>query len=175
MSDLVRVTYRKFDGSLHWHGVMRRLGEDEYGVWLGWGSQLSMRRGQNPPVVFREPQIALFPRDGWWTGSFHAAPNQTEIYCDITTIPAWPTPDEVTMVDLDLDVIRLRDQRTYIDDEDEFLEHQVRYNYPPEVIAAARGQADALYEAVVGGGEPFRSAYADWLGKVEHRHGDPRA
>ncbi|HET6636952.1 MAG TPA: DUF402 domain-containing protein, partial [Streptomyces sp.] len=31
----VRVTVRKFDGSLHWHHTMTLLGEDEHGVWLG--------------------------------------------------------------------------------------------------------------------------------------------
>ena len=46
---------------------------------------------------------------------------------------------EVTMVDLDLDVVRLRaDQRVLIVDEDEFAEHQVRYSYPAEVITAGR-------------------------------------
>ena len=174
MSALIRVTYRKYDGSLHWNGVMRRLGEDDYGVWLGWGAGLTMRRGYNPPVTFKEPQVALFPRNAWWTGTFHAAPNELEVYCDITTIPQWPTPDEVTMVDLDLDVIRMRDdRRTFIDDEDEFLEHQVRFDYPPEVIAAARNQADTLLPEVAGDTEPFRQAFQGWLGKVEHCEGDP--
>jgi len=176
MSPLIRVTYRKYDGSLHWHGVMRRLGEDDHGVWLGWGAGMTMRRGDNPPVTFHQSQVVLIPRNAWWTGTFHAAPNETEIYCDITTIPEWPTPDEVTMVDLDLDVIRIRTgQRTFIDDEDEFLEHQVRFGYPPEVIAAARNQADTLLPAVAGAAEPFQEAFHGWLGMVEHREGDPAA
>jgi protein associated with RNAse G/E len=176
MSNLIRVTYRKYDGSLHWNGVMRRLGEDDHGIWLGWGSGLTMRRGHNPPIVFPEPQVTLFPRKAWWTGTFHAAPRDVEVYCDITTIPEWPTPDEVTMVDLDLDVIRRRAPRhTHIDDEDEFLEHQVRYAYPPEVIAAARNQADRLFEAVSADAEPFKTAWLGWLAMVEHCEGDPAA
>jgi hypothetical protein len=31
----VLVSVRKFDGRLHWHHPMVRLGEDEHGVWLG--------------------------------------------------------------------------------------------------------------------------------------------
>jgi protein associated with RNAse G/E len=174
MSALIRVTYRKYDGSLHWNGRLRYLGEDDYGVWLGWGSGLTMRRGYNPPVTFREPQVSLFPRNAWWTGTFHAAPNELEIYCDITTVPEWPTSDEVTMVDLDLDVIRMREgRRTFIDDEDEFLEHQVRFDYPPEVIAAARNQADTLLPEVADDAEPFQAAFRGWLSKVEHCEGDP--
>jgi protein associated with RNAse G/E len=161
MSRLIRVTYRKYDGSLHWNGVLRHLGEDDHGVWLGWGAGLEMRRGYNPPVTFAEPQVTVFPRAAWWTGTFHAAPREAEIYCDITTI---------------LDVIRIRtDRRTFIDDEDEFLEHQVRFNYPPEVIAAARRQADTLAEEVAGEAEPFQRAYRAWLSMVEHCEGDPAA
>ncbi len=175
MSSLIRVTYRKYDGSLHWNSVMRRLGEDDFGVWLGWGSGLTMRRGYEPPVTFPEPHVALFPRGTWWTAFFAAAPRRAEIYCDITTVPEWPTPDEVTMVDLDLDVIRYRDERSFVDDEDEFLEHQVRYAYPPDVIAAARTTADALLLDVGGNAEPFRSVYLAWLSQVEQHVGDPAA
>ncbi|WP_368861749.1 DUF402 domain-containing protein [Actinospica durhamensis] len=176
MSNLIRVTYRKYDGSLHWNGVMRRLGEDDFGVWLGWGAGLTMRRGYEPPVTFPEPHVSLYPRDKWWTASFYTAPRRTEIYCDITTVPEWPTEDEVTMVDLDLDVIRRReDRQAIILDEDEFLEHQVRYAYPPNVIEAARNSADALLPAVGGDAEPFQSAYFEWLSKVEQYEGDPAA
>jgi protein associated with RNAse G/E len=176
MSRLIRVTYRKYDGSLHWNCTMRLLGEDEHGVWLGWGAGLQMRRGLEPPVTFASPHVALFPRDKWWTASFYVMPYWAETYCDITTVPAWPTPDEVTMVDLDLDVIRLHEeQRTFIDDEDEFLEHQKRYSYPPDVIAAARSAADTLLVTVTERAEPFRSAHQGWMSMVEHCEGDPAA
>jgi len=29
------VRFRKYDDSLHWHATLRRLGEDEHGIWLG--------------------------------------------------------------------------------------------------------------------------------------------
>lgn len=87
------------------------------------------------------------PRDGWWTASFNALPNKVEIYCDIATVPRW-SDGEVTMIDLDLDVIRMRDGRVILDDEDEFEEHQVRYAYPPDVIENARITAARLMEAV---------------------------
>jgi uncharacterized protein len=31
----IQVVYRKYDGSLHWHMELGRLGTDEYGTWLG--------------------------------------------------------------------------------------------------------------------------------------------
>jgi hypothetical protein len=84
-------------------------------------------------------------------------------------------------VDLDLDVIRMapeepvdsasapQNQRAdwgevFIDDEDEFLEHQATYGYPPDVIAAARASADELKAAVEAGAAPYDGkTHLRWL------------
>ncbi len=161
-----RVVYTKYDGSLHWnHADVLRLGEDEHGVWLGCPAGAHGRRGYEPPVTYRHAFVLLFPRDSWWTAVFNAAPNKTEVYCDITTVPQW-RDDLVTMVDLDLDVIRRRDGTVFLDDEDEFVEHQARYGYPPEVVEAARRSAGELLEAVTGDVQPFAGDYHRWLAQV---------
>jgi hypothetical protein len=163
----VRVVYTKYDGSLHWHHTMRYLGEDEHGSWLGAAGGLVTRRGDEPEVVIAEPQVLLFPRDAWWTANFNAAPASLDIYCDICTPPRWPDPGEVTMADLDLDVLRRRaDQHVALVDGDEFAEHQVKYGYPAEVITRAEAAAGWLYTAITGGAEPFASAYRAWLDQV---------
>jgi uncharacterized protein len=164
---LVQVDYLKYDGSLHWNLRMRRLGEDEHGVWLGLPADSLIRKGHNPAVPIAEAHVILFPRDLWWTASFNAAPRATEIYCDITTPPHWPTGDLVTMVDLDLDVLRKRGSALpLLVDEDEFAEHQVRYGYPPEVVSAAEQAAQWLMAAVTDGTGPFDGAHERWLAMV---------
>jgi uncharacterized protein len=163
IAEPVRVVYTKYDGSLHWNYTTYRLGADEHGSWLGVGPNSLSRRGHEPPVHFAEPYVMLVPPDGWWTAMFNDAPARTEIYCDITTIPQWPAPAEVTMVDLDLDVIRRRDGTVFIDDEDEFLDHQLRYSYPADITAAARKSADDLYTQVHTNAEPFATTYHTWL------------
>lgn len=162
----VRVVYRKYDGSLHWNYTARHLGEDEYGIWLGAPDDTTMSRGTDHVTVC-PAHVLLCPRDAWWTGSFNAEPHKTEIYCDITTVPRWPTPHEVTMIDLDLDVLRRRTGLVEIDDEDEFALHQIRYGYPAEVVTNAQAAADWLASAVEGRVEPFGSAYKRWLELVE--------
>jgi protein associated with RNAse G/E len=164
----VRVVYRKYDGSLHWHQRMRRLGEDGHGIWLGAPPRMIARKGEDgPPIVVDYPHVMLLPRDGWWTAAFNGAPRSTEIYADITTVPTWPHPGEVTMVDLDLDVIRRRaDSSVVIVDKDEFAEHQVRYGYPPEVITEAEKTAAWLHRVLGDGSEPFATAYQAWLDQV---------
>jgi len=101
------------------------------------------------------------------TASFNAAPAKTEIYCDITTPPQWPDEGRVTMVDLDLDVLRLRaDQSVVVVDEDEFAEHQVRYSYPAGVIRQAEEAAAWLQRTISDRAEPFATVYRAWLEKV---------
>lgn len=163
MGEEVRIVYRKYDGSLHWHLTMTRLGEDEYGVWTGAGPHNIARRGDGPLVTIEHPQVRLFPRDTWWTASFYANHARTEIYCDIATPAQWPSPELVTMVDLDLDVCRRRDGAIILLDEDEFAEHQVKYGYPADVIASSHQAAAWLQAALADGTEPFATVYHSYL------------
>jgi uncharacterized protein len=161
------VVYTKYDGSLHWHQTMSYLGDDTRGVWLGARAGSFSRRGDEPPVYFSQHMVLLLPRGQWWTAVFNAEPAGTEIYCDICTPPQWPSPDEVTMVDLDLDVLRRRaDGKVLLVDEDEFAEHQVRYGYPDEVISQATASAQWLMQVIGDGTEPFAGRYRDWLDRV---------
>lgn len=162
------VTVRKYDGGLRWSIPAIVLGEDEHGVWLGQPTGTVYAKAVGPVYATAAPQVLLCPREGWWTANFYGGESsKLDIYCDIALPAEWSGPGEVTIVDLDLDVCRVRaDGRVFLDDEDEFAEHQVRYNYPPEVIAAASTAAARLVDAVTAGAEPFGSRYQDWLGRV---------
>jgi uncharacterized protein len=162
----VRVTYRKYDGSLHWHLTLRRLGEDEHGVWAGAPPPSTMRKGDGPLVTIPHAHVMLFPRGQWWTAAFNDGQEEPEIYCDITTPADWPSPDEVTMIDLDLDVCRLRGGAVELLDEDEFAEHRLRYGYPADVVSEAEESARWLRAALAGGTEPFAGAYRSYLALV---------
>lgn len=164
----VRVAFRKFDGSLHRHHAMRRLGEDEHGVWLGSPVGTVYHRGDEGPIyATAEPRVMLIPPQAWWTALYCASPAECELYCDITTPSTWPNPAEVTMVDLDLDVWRTRPNGVVeLLDQDEFAAHQRQYGYPPPVVRRAEETADWLMCAVAHRVEPFGNAYEHWLGKV---------
>ncbi|MGH3408218.1 MAG: DUF402 domain-containing protein, partial [Streptosporangiaceae bacterium] len=130
-------------------------------------ARTSVRRGSEPPVVMEQPFVELIPDGQWWTATFNGDPARTEIYCDIGTPPRWLGLEEVTMADLDLDVIRVRDSgQVTLVDEDEFAEHQVRYGYPAELIGQAQQAAAFLQQAISNGAEPFASHYMAWLDQV---------
>jgi hypothetical protein len=163
----VRVEYRKYDGTLHWNLVMHHLGADEHGTWLGLPADSSMRKGDGPLVPIPQPHVILFPHNTWYTAVFNGEPAEVEIYCDLTTPPTWPAPDLVTMVDLDLDVIRQRGgSRALLVDEDEFAEHQVLYGYPRDVVDAAQAAARDLLQAVTARTGAFAGVHQAWLEKA---------
>jgi hypothetical protein len=163
----IRVVYRKYDGRLHWHTELARLGTDEHGTWLGAPAGSQAQRGSEEPVTFREAYVTLIPASGSWTMNCNAEPLWTELYIDITTEPRWSAAgDQVEMIDLDLDVIRHFDGSAEILDQGEFAQHQLRYGYPPEVISRAERDASALLTAVTGDTEPFRQVCRDWLARV---------
>lgn len=164
--DWVQVRYFKYDGSLHWHFDAVRLGADRFGTWLGAPAGTALQRGAEPPLTWQVAQVLLVADgDKWWTANFNAAPHPTEIYSDMTTVPTWHD-DELHAVDLDLDVVRRRDGRVERLDEDEFAEHQLRYGYPAEVVAAAEAAADEVFQAVAAGAEPFAGEYRPWLARA---------
>jgi len=164
----VRVVYTKYDGSLHWHHSMSFLGTDAHGVWLGAPGGTPSQRGSEPPIFLQQPWVQLIPAgDQWWSAAFNGEPAATEIYCDIGTPARWLSPAEVTMADLDLDVVRLRaDGQVLLLDEDEFAAHQVRYRYPPEVVGQAERAAVWLLGAISARDEPFASDYLGWLDMI---------
>ena len=96
------------------------------------------RKNNGPPVVIEQPHLMLVPAGAWWTAVFNAAPAPTEIYCDICTPPSWPHPSEVTMVDLDLDVVR-----------------------------RAEESAAWLLATIAAGAQPFAGHYLTWFDQVQ--------
>jgi protein associated with RNAse G/E len=86
----------------------------------------------------------------------------------VTTRPTL-VDDTVRAVDLDLDVVRWRDGRVEVLDEDEFAEHQVQLGYPAELITQARRTCDWLVEAVSSRTEPFGQAGAAWLARAQQQ------
>lgn len=164
----VRVVFRKYDGTLHWHQRGILMGRDDYGTWVGCPPGTSARRGDEPPIVHAQAHAMLFPVDAWWTAVFNGGDTKISVYCDISTVPTWSVDgsgSEVTMVDLDLDVARFRaDDRVEVLDEDEFACHRVRYGYPEHVVTEAERATAWLAAAVAGGVEPFGTTYRHWLG-----------
>ena len=156
--DLVRVEFTKWGGGGHWCFDTVRLGNDEYGVWLG----LPVGWVATKPDAAYTPiraAVMVVPTGKPWTAQFLAPPTRPgdpdfSVYVDITTPAVWDGKT-VTMVDLDLDVIREADGSVVVDDEDEFALHRVELDYPAGLVALTEQSCAATVAAVTAGREPF--------------------
>lgn len=141
---------------------MDRIGEDEHGVWLWAPPGIEAQRGDEPPKQTSHAFAKLIPHDGWFTAIWNAA-GKYEIYIDVGTPPVW-TDDRVEMIDLDLDVVRYRDDGSVaVLDEDEFLEHRNTLGYPFDIVDRARATTAMLALALEQRREPFDEVGVAWL------------
>jgi len=162
------MVLRKYDGSPHRQHATRCLGEDEHGAWFGTPAGTAILLGTGDRTFATgHAAVRLLTPDRWWSAVFFAAPNDVEVYADVVTPRVWTAVDEVTMVDLDLDVCRDRaDGRVRLLDEDEFIANRQAYGYSDVVVARALDAADELWHALAGDVEPFASRYRCWLDRL---------
>ena len=177
----VRVEMSKWGDRPHWQFGGIHLGSDEHGEWLGVPTGT---RHHRPGHEFhsRVDTVTLVPPGGWHAATFHAPGIWCEVYVDIATPGEWHG-DVLRMVDLDLDVVRLADplspelvQRAqemgrasgeiYVDDEDEFAEHQVALGYPADVIESAQASCDEVLAAVRARTAPYDDTPRRWLAEL---------
>lgn len=168
----VHVDFRKWGGTLHWQESAVWLGQDEFGSWLfvpagshAWRPGASFDCTEGIRLVPDAPWVAMVNEPP--PGPTDPARSPIETYVDLTTVPRWHDTEEglrVEAVDLDLDVIRRFNGAVFIDDEDEFAEHQMTLGYPAEVVARTRATADAVHQKVRDGAPPFDAATSrGWL------------
>jgi protein associated with RNAse G/E len=163
----VEVLYSKWDGRPHRHTIERLLGTDEHGIWLGSPTgRIVHYIGAGARVASKAPSVRLIPAGAWWSAIFFGGDREPAVYCDVATIAEWPSPAQVTMIDLDLDVELWRDGELKLLDEDEFAEHQLAFGYPAEVITEAAKAASFLVTAISAGQEPFATVWQKWLKQV---------
>lgn len=174
--DPIRVEMTKWGDRPHWEFDGVFLGSDSYGEWLGFPAGTHNSR---PGHAFDSAvdAVTLVAPDAYWVATFQGPGLWCDTYIDITAPPTWDGR-VLRAVDLDLDVIRMAADlspadpmakvagagEVVIDDEDEFLEHQVSFGYPAEVIAKARASADELFDAVQERVAPYDGkAHLAWL------------
>ncbi len=158
--DVVQVRFGKWGGRPHWEMDLRYLGSDHFGDWLGSPAGMPLRRPGRTSWTDAEFAM-LVPRHGDYVASFNGTGVSDAIYVDITDQPVLDD-HSLHAVDLDLDVVLRYDGRLYVDDEDEFAEHQVAFGYPPETIAAAEQSCAAVVAAITAREEPWASVGHAW-------------
>ncbi len=144
-ADRIHVHSTKYDGSPHYQydGFLVDQGEG----WL----RIVVKAG-TPFVSYRErgevicDMTQIYFTDRWYNAFHNHQPLGRRgmlTYCNVGT-PARLEGNTLRWVDLDLDVIQSQALGLFVDDEDEFQEHQRQMAYPPEVIRRAEAARNRL-------------------------------
>ncbi len=168
----VRIECRKWPDDRHWEFEAVRLGADAHGVWCGIAAGTPMASATRALHAAAD-HVTLAPYDEWYLATFYGTDPQRpfDVYVDIATPPVWHDDGtRLRAVDLDLDVIRGKTGRVWVDDEDEFAEHRVSLDYPSDVVAGAMASCDRVAAAVRDQQPPFDPVTAqDWLALFRRR------
>ena len=155
--------FTKWGGGRHWEWVGRYLGRRR-------ARSLVVRAGRAraacaPAWSSSRPSgwVSLVPHEGAYAVGFYPAHREISVYVDMTTEPVWQRRDaddggpewEVTMVDLDLDVVLTREGHLFVDDEDEFAEHRVSSATRPRWSRSPSAGATSSSRPWLAGDEPF--------------------
>jgi len=157
--------WRKWHGGPHWVHECVYLGSDRWGDWFG---QLPGWDSSRPGRTFapQHPNVTLLPPSGDYAYTRNAEPHHTRIYIDIAWDLRWQD-GEPTGIDMDLDVVERTGTGVYIDDRDEWDEHRVAYDYPPDVVTTLEALTLDLERRVIAREAPFDDATADtWLARL---------
>ena len=160
------MVHRKWPERPHWEADGLLLGDDEHGTWVGYPPGTLMAR---PGVSFHTDwsQVTLVRDGAAHLASFYGPGASVAVYVDITTPPVWGD-GTVHAVDLDLDVVRGWTGRVWVDDEDEFADHRVRFGYPDDVVALATRSCEEVLAAVASAAPPYDGPAATrWLERLD--------
>ncbi|QIG41579.1 DUF402 domain-containing protein [Nocardioides anomalus] len=164
--DAVRVAMTKWGDQPHWEMDAVYLGATHAGDWIGFPEGTHMSR-PGREFTTTNHQVGLVPAAGTavgqaWLATFHGPGGDVWTYVDMTTVPRWDGRI-VRAVDLDLDVVEALDHSVYVDDQDEFDEHRVEWDYPREVVDLAMATRDLVRTAVTNRMPPFDGSHEPWL------------
>jgi protein associated with RNAse G/E len=168
--DQIRVVFGKWGGRPHWEYDALLLGDDEHGTWIGLPPGTLVAR-PGAQIRTAEPQVVLVPPARGFVATYyaHGGSAPCEVYVDISTVPEIGE-QRVHAVDLDLDVLLGWTGRVWVDDEDEFADHRVRYGYPKEVVDLAVSTCAEVWRTLDRRETPFDLAthrgWLDVLGKA---------
>lgn len=159
------IERRKWPNLPHYGHDGWPLGEDAHGLWIELRVGCPVYRGTELLFHGTGGGLMLAPPHGRWLAWFPEF-GPFEVYVDIVT-GMQRSATALTMVDVDLDVVRTREGDVQLLDEDEFEIHQVRYGYSAEMIASAVETAAEVMQHVTEERPPFdRASAATWAAQI---------
>ncbi|MGO4107876.1 DUF402 domain-containing protein [Paenibacillus sp. YAF4_2] len=155
MNNSIQIKALKYGNILHYEWNTELLEEgDGYVFVLGQYGRKLQHHTKKAVFTVNNWSIEFFSSKLWFTVSAAIVDGQiNEYYCNINQ-PAVMSGDEVSFVDLDLDLVQ-RGGEWMVIDEDEFIENAEKFGYPEPLMKQVRAELAGLQARVAGRQFPF--------------------
>ncbi|MGB4985600.1 MAG: DUF402 domain-containing protein [Erysipelotrichaceae bacterium] len=154
IKDRVYIQSYKHDGSLHrtWSmGFVIETNEKQL-VIVTESSNVVESNGRI--WCTKEPAICFFYPDRWYNVIAMIRKSGVYYYCNLAS-PIVVDQEAVKNIDYDLDVKVFPNQDYIILDEDEYLDHSKKMNYPKSIKDIVENELDVLIEKIKAKDDPF--------------------
>jgi len=135
MNNIYTMKAYKYDNKIHYEQPLTLYEKkDNYIALKGEIGRKLKHYTRNDIYTFDKRTIEYFFEDKWYTASFtfNSKGICDYIYCNIC-FPSKITENEVSFIDLDIDII-YEEGQTKVIDIDEFEAHKIKYKYPQKII-----------------------------------------
>ena len=165
MDQKIKCTSLKYDGAVNyvWDVLFLEECTPKHVLVLGEPGRKLIHHKRGKTFTFDNPCIEYFPFDEWFTVAIEKVPYKEYFYyCNISMPPRF-TDNNISYIDLDLDLIRRPGEDWQLVDEDEFDENTVKLSYPADLVAQARAAVANLYDLINNKRYPFDGWLTDKL------------
>lgn len=164
LSNIVKIKALKFPDILHyeWEGELLHHTSDYLLVLCKPGRTL-IHHTKNKIFTIDNTSLEYFSLKEWFTAAMEVEDGKVvSTYCNVAK-PSVFKNNELSFIDLDLDLIQVKDKEWEVIDEDEFESNSIRYGYSIELKRETVKALDRLKEEVRLGKFPFNNRVASLL------------
>lgn len=164
MSNVITIKALKYPGTLHyeWEGSVIEQTSD-YILLLCEANRKLIHHTKGK--IFTEPNVSIeyFSLKKWYTAAMKIESGEIiEYYCNVAK-PSILKGNTLSFIDLDLDLLKSKDEAWRVVDEDEFEENRIKLKYPFELQKQARVALEQLKSRALKGNFPFNKDIIDLI------------
>lgn len=160
LNKILKIKALKFPNIPHyeWEGETLEKTEDYLLVLCKPGRKL-IHHSKNDVYIINNTSIEYFPLKKWYTAAMDVEEGALiSAYCNIA-MPSVLNHNEISFIDLDLDLIKRKNKDWEVVDEDEFEINSMKYQYPEELKSEALKALERLKQDVANGSFPFNDEF----------------
>lgn len=164
MNKTINIKALKYPNIPHyeWEGEMLEKTDDYILLLCKPGRKLT-HHTKNKVFIEHNTSIEYFSLTEWYTAAMKVVDEEiVSYYCNVA-MPSVLEGNNLSFIDLDLDLLKQKNEDWKVVDEDEFAENSIRLNYPPQLKTRAIRALEELKAKTIQEEFPFNQDVLNWV------------